>query len=112
MFSSPYLYLYAISSVLVFALGNTMRKINPANQMVIPFMGSVGLVTNIANYIFLVLCLFFAEHWWYAPIMWVFGYVLSILIPPTKVEMVLGYLAAICAPLCTLFAYLVLFDVI
>ena len=112
MFSQTYFYLYVISSILIFALQNTMKKINPANPMVIPFMGTMGLVSNIANFALLILCLFFAEHWWYAPIMWVVGTVLSILIPPTKIEMLLGYLAVICAPACTLFAYLYLFNVI
>lgn len=112
MFTQTYFYLYVVSSVLVFCLENTMKRIHPANGMVIPFMGAAGLITKIANLVLLVLCLFFAPHWWYALIMWGCGYILSILIPPTKVEMVLGYIAVICSPLCTLFAYMTLFEVI
>ena len=94
---------------MVYALGNTMKKITPANPNVIPLMGIMGLITNIANYVLLVLCLFFADHWWYALIMWVFGFVLSILVPPTRLETILGYIGVACAPACTLIAYLNLF---
>lgn len=109
MINQPYIYLYVISSIFVFAVGNTMKKSNPAKPLVHSLMGIVGLVTNIANYVLLALCLFFAEHWWYALVMWALGFVLSILIPPTKVETILGYIGIVGAPLCTLFAYLTLF---
>lgn len=112
MFTTPYFYLYVISCVLVFALKNTMQKITPANPLITPLMGMVGLVSHIANYVLLILCLFYAEHWWYAPIMWVIGFILTILIPPTKVETIMGYLGIIGAPACTLFAYLSLFGII
>lgn len=108
MLSLPYFYFYVISSVLVFALGDAMRKAEPANSSFLPVMGIVGLFTRIANYLFLILCLFKAEHWWYALIMWLVGFVISILIPPTKAEGNLGYIAIVCAPMCTIVSYITL----
>lgn len=109
MFSQPYFYLYVVSCLLVFALRNTIQKNTPANPMVTSVMGFVGLITNIANYVLLALCLFFAEHFWYVPIMWVIGFILCTLLPPTKIETTLGYIGLICAPLCTVLAYISLF---
>lgn len=108
MLSLPYFYFYVISSVLVFALGDTMKKIEPANSSLLSIMGTIGLITRIANYLFLILCLFKAEHWWYALIMWLVGFIISILIPPAKAESNLGYIAIVCAPMCTIVSYITL----
>lgn len=112
MFTLPYFYLYVVSCVLAFALKNTAQKINPANSIILPLMGLIGLLTTLANYALLITAVFVAEHWWYALVMWVVGFVASILVPPTKVETILGYIGAVCAPLCTVLAFLNLCGVI
>lgn len=112
MFSQVYFYCYVLASVLTFALQGAMKKNNPANQSLIPMMGIVGLVTKISGFVFLILCLFYAEHWWHALAMWVAGFALSVLMPSNKVETLLGYLAVAVAPVCILLAYLDLFRVI
>jgi hypothetical protein len=109
MFSQIYFYCYVVASVSTFALADTMKSINPTNQSVIPLMGLIGLLVKVANFIFLALCLFYSEHWWYALAMWGIGFIVSILLPPTKF---LGYLSVAVAPLCVLLAYLNLFGVI
>ena len=112
MFSLPYVYLYIISSVLVLSIRDTMEVINPANPFVKPIMGMIGLITKIANLILLILCIFFAPHWWYVPIMWVCGVILSVFIKfviNDRADMVLGYVAVICAPICTMASYFSLF---
>lgn len=112
MFSQPYLYLYVASELMAFAAKHTMAKINPANPLVVPIMGIVSSVCTIAGFVLLILCLFFAEHWWFAPIMWAIAFVACIILPPNKIETILGYAGVICAPICILLAYLDLFAVI
>ena len=112
MFSLPYVYLYIISSALVLSIRDTMEVINPAYPSVKPIMGMVGLVTKIANLVLLILCIFFAPHWWYVPIMWVCGVILSVIIKfiiNERADMALGYLAVIGAPICTIVSYFSLF---
>lgn len=107
MLSQPYFYLYLVSSIFVFVLGDAMKNSQPANPNLIPIAGLVGLITNVANYAFLILCLFFAEHWWYPIIMWAISFVTAILIPPTRGGF--AFLGIIVAPLCTICAYVSLF---
>ena len=108
MLSQPYFYLYIVSSVLLFVLRDAMKNSNPANPNLIPLSGIVGMITNIANYVFLILCFFFTEHWWCPIIMWVISFVLSILIPPVK-GTPFAFLGIVISPLCTIFAYINLF---
>lgn len=109
---APYFYCYIISSILVYSIFDIIKVINPANPNIIPTMGNVGFITKIANIIYLILCFFFAKHWWYVPLMWIAGIIFSVAIKNRtnyKVYMFLGYIAVLGAPLCTLFAYLNLF---
>ena len=108
MLSQPYFYLYVISCVLVFALGNTTKKADLIEPQTLAIMGVVGLITNISNYVLLVLCLFLADHWWYAIVMWIVGFIATILLPPTK-EQTLAYIGVVAAPICTLLAFISLF---
>lgn len=112
MFNEAYFYLYVVSAMLISALQDTMKTINPSNPYMISFMGTIGLLCKIANMALLVLCLFFSWRWWYAPIMWVVGFILSTLIPPIRAGRILGHIGIIGAPICTLLAYLDLFGVI
>lgn len=109
MFNQPYFYYYLVASVLIYALADTMKSINPANPFVVPLMGAVGLLTKVACFVFLILCLFYAEYWWYALAMWGMGFVISILLPPTRF---LGYVSVVVSPVCIVLAYLNLFGVI
>ena len=112
MFSLPYVYMYIVSSALVFSIRDTMEMINPANPLVKPVMGMTGFITKVANFILLILCIFFAPHWWYSPIMWVCGIVLSVIIKiliNDRADMAMGYLAVIGAPICTAISYFSLF---
>lgn len=112
MFSLPYVYLYIISDVLILSLTDALRMINPANPFIKPIMGISGGITRVANIVLLILCIFFAPHWWYAPIMWVCALALSIFIKVIFgdiTDIVLGFLAVIAAPICTIGAYICLF---
>lgn len=112
MFSQPYLYLYAASSVFSYAMHLTFKKIRPRSPLFPLLMSTFGLLSKFANIVFLILCAIYAEHWWHALIVGGIGFFLSVLIPPTKIEMILGYLGVIGAPLCTLFTYLTFFGVV
>ena len=106
MFSLPYVYFYIISSLLCHAMQDTMRSTTPTNQLVHPIMGLIGLITKVANFILLILCLFHAEQWWYALVMFGTAFGASILLPRFSF---LGYLGILAAPVCSVLAYINLF---
>ena len=112
MFYQPFLYLYIASAVFTYAMQLTSKKINPKNPIVLLLMNAFGLISNIANTVFLIIYAINADHWWYALIAGALGFIASILLPPARIEMILGYLGIIGAPLCTTLAYINLFNII
>ena len=106
MFSLPYVYLYIISNLSCYAMQDTMKNTTPANQFAHPIMGLIGLITKVANIVLLILCLFYAEQWWYALVMFAISFVASMLLPSYRF---LGYLGILAAPICSVLAYINLF---
>jgi hypothetical protein len=112
MFNQPFLYLFIASEIFIFAMQMTVKKIRPRSPLMPFLMSILGLLSQIANVVFIILYAINADHWWHALVAGVLGFFASVLIPPTKIEMVLGYLGIIGAPLCVTLAYLNLFNVI
>ena len=106
MFSLPYVYFYLASSLSCYAIKDTIANTTPANELVHPIMGLVKLITRLANFVLLILCIIYAEQWWYALAMMGTAFGASFLLPPFNF---LGYIGIISAPVCSVLAYINLF---